>query len=123
MTNYDELINYYETELNKVSDKLALYVNSYETQMFNDIVWDLIDNSNDSKALWETGGEAMKYFVDPENFDKIVKKLHEMWDNMKDEYLFENNKGYSDFIIIDGVKYIDENTEAGDSFELYSIVN
>lgn len=123
MTNYDELIDYYWDKLNKVSHKLSLHVNSYELETFNDVVWDLVDNCNDTEYLWKSGETAMKYFVDPKNFDKIVKKLHEMWDNMKDEYLFENNKGYSDFIIIDGVKYIDENTEAGDSFELYSIVN
>ena len=123
MTNYDKLINYYRTELNKVADKLALYVNSYERQMFNDVIWDLVGDCNDTKYLWESGEEAMKYFVNPKNFDKIIKKLHNMWDDMKDEYLFENNKDYSNFIVIDGVKYIDENTEAGESFELYSIVN
>lgn len=122
MTNYDELIDYYWDELNKVSNKLALHVNSYEGQMFDDVVWDLVDSCNDNEYLWKSGETAMKYFVDPKNFDKIVKKLHEMWHDMKDEYLFENNRDYPNFIIIDGVKYIDENTEAGESYELYSIV-
>lgn len=96
-------------------------LNFFERKILADVYYDHLENGQD-RYLITSGQRTLNLVCDSNNCPYVTEAIHKTWNYLKSEYRATDNEvNYSEkqVIAIDGILYLNIETETGESFDFY----